>query len=160
MLWNHISAADLTAEDTDTNQWCILRGTCWSTQQFTLITPHFHSKTFYILYITRCNVYFVSEGVLCLFTCLRHTQFPGNWRARWWEQQSIIQGWHSCSRNLTSLMKTGRETKRGEKRKQKPAMAVGQMNEERVEEQHSGSQMASKSPTNSSKTKAWPWYIW
>lgn len=53
-------------------------------------------------------------------------------------------------------MKTGRETKTREKRKQKPAMTVGQMNEERVEEQHGGSQMASKSPTNSSKTKAWP----
>lgn len=85
--------------------------------KFTLTTPHFHTKTFHILYITRFDVYFVSEGVLCLFTCLRHTQFPGNWRARWWEQQSIIQGWHSCSRNLTSLMKTGRETKTSEKKR-------------------------------------------
>ena len=35
-------------------------------------------------------------------------------------------------------------------------MTVGQTNAEGVKEQHSVSQMASKSPTKLSKTKAWP----
>lgn len=64
-----------------------------------------------------------SEGVLCLFACHRHTWFPGNWRALWWARRSIIQGWQSCSRNLTSLMKTGRGTKTGAKEKNRTAAA-------------------------------------
>lgn len=67
-----------------------------------------------------------SEGALCLFACLRHTQFPGNWRAPWWGEQRITQAWQHCSGNLTSLMKTGRETKRrrrsgGKKKKRQEA---------------------------------------
>lgn len=49
---------------------------------------------------------------------------------QWWEQRSIIQGWQRCSRNLTSLMKTGRETKTGGGKKNRTeAASDGRSNE-------------------------------
>lgn len=124
VLWNNISAADWTAEDTDT--------LTHTEKEFTLLlllsAPYFHSYTFHILYITRFDVHFVSGGILCLFSCLHHTQFPGNCRAQWWEQQNIIQGWQHCSRNLTSLMKTVRETKQRDEKGAKPG-SDGRSNE-------------------------------
>lgn len=91
---NHISAADLTAEDTDTSMLDAQIGNV-DLPKFTQITPQLCSKTLRTAPMTRLDACFVSEGVLRLFTCHRQTPFPGNWRARRWQRPCIIRGWHS-----------------------------------------------------------------